>query len=37
MEQETSFEELLKKHRIVVERYINFRLPSTFDADDVIQ
>ena len=37
MEQETSFEELLKKHRVVVERYINFRLPSTFDADDVIQ
>ena len=37
MEQEVSFEELLKKHRVVVERYINFRLPSTFDADDVIQ
>ena len=37
MEHETSFEALLKKHRIVIERYINFRLPSTFDADDVIQ
>ncbi len=37
MEQESSFEALLKKHRIVVERYINFRLPSSFDADDVIQ
>ena len=37
MEQELSFEALLKKHRVVVERYINFRLPSTFDADDVIQ
>ena len=37
MEQEVSFEVLLKKHRVVVERYINFRLPSTFDADDVIQ
>ena len=37
MEQEVSFEALLKKHRVVVERYINFRLPSTFDADDVIQ
>ncbi|MBO5110720.1 MAG: RNA polymerase sigma factor [Clostridia bacterium] len=37
MEQEVSFEALLKKHRIVVERYINFRLPSSFDADDVIQ
>ena len=37
MEQEVSFEALIKKHRVVVERYINFRLPSTFDADDVIQ
>ena len=37
MEQELSFEALLKRHRVVVERYINFRLPSTFDADDVIQ
>ncbi len=37
MEQEVSFETLLDKHRIVVERYINFRLPSSFDADDVIQ
>lgn len=37
MEQEISFEALLIKHRIVVERYINFRLPSSFDADDVIQ
>ncbi len=37
MEQERSFESLLNKHRIVVERYINFRLPNRFDADDVIQ
>ena len=37
MEKEASFELLLEKHRIVVERYINFRLPSSFDADDVIQ
>ena len=37
MEQEESFELLLQKHRIVIERYINFRLPSSFDADDVIQ
>lgn len=37
MEQEVSFEMLLHKHRIAVERYINFRLPSSFDADDVIQ
>ena len=37
MEQEASFEMLLQKHHIVVERYINFRLPSRFDADDVIQ
>ena len=37
MNQEASFEMLLQKHRIAVERYINFRLPSSFDADDVIQ
>lgn len=37
MKKETSFEALLNKHRVVVERYINFRLPSSFDADDVIQ
>ena len=37
MEQEVYFEMLLQKHRIVVERYINFRLPTSFDADDVIQ
>ena len=37
MEQEVSFEVLLNKHHIAVERYINFRLPSCFDADDVIQ
>ena len=37
MEQEVSFELLLQKHRIVIERYINFRLPGSFDADDVIQ
>ena len=37
MEQEGSFELLLQKHRIVIERYINFRLPGSFDADDVIQ
>ena len=36
MEQELSFETLLNQHRIAVERYINFRLPSRFDADDVI-
>lgn len=37
MEQEVSFEMLLHKYRIIVERYINFRLQSSFDADDVIQ
>ena len=37
MEQELSFEILLKKHCIAVERYINFRLPNSFEADDVIQ
>ena len=34
---EYSFEALLDKYRVVVERYINFKLPSKFDADDVIQ
>lgn len=37
MEREVSFETLLQRHRVVVERYINFRLPDSFDADDVIQ
>ena len=37
MEQDLSFETQLNKYRVVVERYINFRLPSKFDADDVIQ
>ena len=31
------YEALLAKHRVVIERYINFRMPSTHDADDVIQ
>lgn len=37
MEQDVSFETQLDKHRVAVERYINFRLPTSFDADDVIQ
>lgn len=36
MEQKELFESLLEKHRVVIERYINFRMPSSFDADDVI-
>lgn len=36
MEKKALFEELLRKHKIVIERYINFRMPSSFDADDVI-
>ena len=36
MEQEVSFETLLNKHRTVVERYINFRIQNSFDADDMI-
>ena len=31
------FEELLERHRTVIERYINYKMPSSFDADDVIQ
>jgi len=34
--EEITFEALLSKYRVVVERYINFRLQSRFDADDVI-
>ncbi|MBQ8382286.1 MAG: RNA polymerase sigma factor [Clostridia bacterium] len=37
METKIIFEQLLKRHRIVVERYINYRMPTTHDADDVIQ
>ena len=37
MEQKPIFESLLDKHRIVVERYIHFRMPSSQDAEDVIQ
>ena len=36
MEKET-FETLLEKNRVAVERYVNFRMPSAHDADDVIQ
>lgn len=36
MKQKSDFEALLEKHRIAVERYINFRLIDRFDADDVI-
>ena len=36
MKQKSDFEALLEKHRIAVERYINFRLINRFDADDVI-
>lgn len=37
MENENTFEAMLEKHRIAVERYINFQMPSRYDADDVIQ
>ena len=36
MELTDTFEALLAEHRVAVERYINFRLQSSFDADDVI-
>jgi len=32
-----TFEELLSENRIVTERYINFRIGNSFDADEVIQ
>ena len=37
MEQKKTFEEMLETCRIPIERYINYRMPSSFDADDVIQ
>ena len=37
MEQKPIFESLLNKHRVVVERYIHFRMPTSYDAEDVIQ
>ena len=37
MEQKTIFESLLSKHQVVIERYIHFRMPSSQDAEDVIQ
>ena len=37
MEQEVTFDSLLDRYSVVVERYINFRLLSRFEADDVIQ
>ncbi len=37
MEKIILFEVLLEKHRVIIEKYINFRIPSSFDANDVIQ
>ncbi len=37
MENQEQFNNLIAEHRIVIERYINYRMPSTYDADDVIQ
>ena len=37
MEQKIMFESLLNKHQVVIERYIHFRMPSSQDAEDVIQ
>ncbi|MBQ8287884.1 MAG: RNA polymerase sigma factor [Clostridia bacterium] len=37
METDNTFNQLLMKYRTVVERYINYRMPTTHDADDVIQ
>ena len=34
---ETLFETLLEKNRVVLERYINFRIGNRYDADDVMQ
>ncbi|MBQ9121657.1 MAG: sigma-70 family RNA polymerase sigma factor [Clostridia bacterium] len=31
------FEDLLARHRTVIERYVHYRMPGRFDAEDVIQ
>lgn len=31
------FEKLLTEHRTVLERYVNYRMPTRFDAEDVLQ
>ncbi len=33
----TDFERLLQAHRVILERYIHFRMQNTSDAEDVIQ
>ncbi|MBQ3861945.1 MAG: sigma-70 family RNA polymerase sigma factor [Clostridia bacterium] len=37
MEKESTFEALLESLRTVLERYVNFRMPTRFDAEDVLQ
>lgn len=32
-----TFEEALSKHRLAIERFVYFKIPSRFDADDVLQ
>ena len=33
----TAFTELMERHRIVIERYVHYKLPSSQDAEDVLQ
>ena len=37
MEQKTKFEAVISEYCVIVERYIHFRIPNSFDAEDVIQ
>lgn len=36
MKQKENFETLLNNHRIIVERYINFRIQNRYEAEDII-
>lgn len=34
---QSEFEALLARHRVVIERYVHYRMANTFDAEDVLQ
>ena len=34
---ETAFTELMERHRLVIERYVHYRMPASVDAEDVLQ
>lgn len=34
---DTAFTELMERHRLVIERYVHYRMPASADAEDVLQ